>query len=300
MIVAGRVSQAKAIIKQMSEPYFKFYGVLALRQEIKKEEEASYYKRLEKYVKEKLEGGHQSLARMALVGDRVTKSSAKTSYEQALEASGHKGVNSIAEGCSPGFVTTLFDSISKFNENLLISVARGTADFNAYQAYHLVAKSSGTHDTAFLVEDTKNELEACAAEDRPNYWLASVIHGQLLIDSPPVATRFKRLLLTRSIQNEEMFRYFYDHFGRSEKYFYSKANDRKKFRFIDIVGNSTHILFEKEVDWGNVCAASKTLFTKIKKTRYFDNAVGYMINSPNVNYSDKHSCGDEDLELLLN
>ena len=49
-----------------------------------------------------------------------------------------------------------------------------------------------------------------------------------------------------------------------------------------------------------MCESSKILFQKIKGKNFYDDAIEYMINSDSIDMSVKHTCGDSELELLLN
>ena len=58
-------------------------------------------------------------------------------------------------------------------------------------------------------------------------------------------------------------------------------------------------IFFKLVDAGKVCESSTILFQTLSSTSDFDKAVSYMLSSKNIDASIKHTCGDENLELLL-
>lgn len=59
-------------------------------------------------------------------------------------------------------------------------------------------------------------------------------------------------------------------------------------------------IFKSNVDYSDVCNASKLLFQYLDETPYYQQAINYMVTSPNIDPNNKYNCGDEDLELLLN
>jgi len=59
-------------------------------------------------------------------------------------------------------------------------------------------------------------------------------------------------------------------------------------------------IFKLFVDVADVCNASSKLFQEIRGGEYEDDAVSYFISSPNISVDKKYTCGDADLDLLLN
>ena len=59
-------------------------------------------------------------------------------------------------------------------------------------------------------------------------------------------------------------------------------------------------VFKLYVDAGNVCDASKSFFSEVRGTKYESDSVSYFISSPNIIVDKKYSCGDADLDLLIN
>ena len=64
--------------------------------------------------------------------------------------------------------------------------------------------------------------------------------------------------------------------------------------------SSTYRVFQAYVDIADVCKSSEMLFQRLKGTKYYQEAVNYMVSSPRLDPNKKYSCGDENLELLLN
>jgi hypothetical protein len=62
---------------------------------------------------------------------------------------------------------------------------------------------------------------------------------------------------------------------------------------------ATFPVFKRLVDLGNVCESSKILFKNLYGSNRFDAGVQYMVESPAINATQAHRCGDADLELML-
>ncbi len=146
-------------------------------------------------------------------------------------------------------------------------------------------------------------LKSCSQDGYYNYYLMTLIHGQLLIDDPKVAIEFKRRAITEYFSERQQLEFFFNHFGKSKEKLASLftrltifAGGSNIFQHKD----SKYFLFTKKVDFGEVCEASTILFKDLKGGKDYDLAIKYMIESPNVDPSTKYKCGDEDLELLLN
>ena len=61
------------------------------------------------------------------------------------------------------------------------------------------------------------------------------------------------------------------------------------------------VLVRKLVEFETVCKAAEVLFKNIgRKSKYFPAAIDYMINSPKIDPTETYSCGDAELETLLN
>ena len=88
------------------------------------------------------------------------------------------------------------------------------------------------------------------------------------------------------------------------KYDFEKFNKiiyLERFAILNKLGlSSSYKIFQSYVKFSDVCKASEILFQKLKGTKYYNDAVNYMVSNPSINNSKKYVCGDEDLELLLN
>lgn len=102
-----------------------------------------------------------------------------------------------------------------------------------------------------------------------------------------------------------------DQFGKGENlqrvngdYGYEKFS---KILYLERYANSKKLgpsaiykVFQSYVDFENVCKSAEILFQQLKGTEYYQDAVDYMVSSPRLDPNKKYSCGDENLELLLN
>jgi len=76
-------------------------------------------------------------------------------------------------------------------------------------------------------------------------------------------------------------------------------SDRLQFEMLINEKYGKYKVFETLLFYDDVCAASTYLFKDLKKTAYFDRAINSIINAPNIDITNQKSCGDSDLELLL-
>ena len=77
-------------------------------------------------------------------------------------------------------------------------------------------------------------------------------------------------------------------------------NEKKRYSNYGLGIQSTYKVFQAYVDFSDVCKSSEMLFQQLKGTEYYQDAVNYMVSSPRLDPNKKYSCGDENLELLLN
>lgn len=59
-------------------------------------------------------------------------------------------------------------------------------------------------------------------------------------------------------------------------------------------------IFKTAIDIEEVCKASEILFQKLRGSKYEAQAVSHFISSPLISSDKKYSCGDADLDLLIN
>ena len=61
-----------------------------------------------------------------------------------------------------------------------------------------------------------------------------------------------------------------------------------------------NVVFKTAIDIEEVCKASEILFQELRGSKYEPQAVSHFISSPSISSDKKYSCGDEDLDLLIN
>tara|TARA_Y100001968_G_scaffold323395_1_gene361004 strand:- start:28 stop:1539 length:1512 start_codon:yes stop_codon:yes gene_type:complete len=72
------------------------------------------------------------------------------------------------------------------------------------------------------------------------------------------------------------------------------------YPFIPSSNYGQYSLYKLYVDTADVCKATKSLFQRLRGSEYETEAVDYFVSSPKIAQEKKYSCGDEDLDLLLN
>ena len=292
-----QVSLAKATIENMETPYYKFLGVLDLSAHSDKPFDKAFLDRLRQYIANKIEDkdGNAAMANMALLLDEVRRSSLPIDYGDAYGAvQDYRRWGKYEKTCDPFFAKAAFEMLTTL-QGELIGLSKERKKFNEAQAPKVMES---------YAERPKRMLESCSKDGYYNYYLMTLIHGQLLLEEPKVAAEFKRRAITEYFSERQQLEFFFNHFGKSKAKLASLSEKKgpfPKFQVDKILQqkDSKYFLFTKKVDFGEVCEASKILFKDLKGGKDYDLAIKYMIESPNVDPSTKYKCGDEDLELLL-
>jgi hypothetical protein len=310
LIDAGLVDQAKAIIQDTNTPYFKFMGVIGLREASPENVDKDYLSRLEVFIDDKIarkdDFGRPVDHNAFLAHLRLTK--------LALDRS-DLGITSNRRSFVDGSIDPdkAFDSYNKYgpypcNVNYVNFMVSQIMDYQTSLAKRLLA-SYGSSIPPRALDYIAGELSPGkriqqfyfrnCGEGYQDYSLMIDIFGQLLaragVDKGMV---FREEISRGSFSRQELYSALYN------KYLFS--NDELISKFINSKGKYTgpkeaaFPIFKNLVDGGKVCESSSILFQTLADTQDFDKAVGYILSSKNVDSSEKYSCGDEDLELLLN
>ncbi len=295
LLKSNQTSLAKATIEDMETPYFKFNGVLDLSAHNDKVFDDAFWGRMKKYIEKKIKDkdGEAAMANIALTLNAVRRSSLPIDYQKAYNT-----VQKYREWggvkCDHFFSRTVFEMLTTLQTEL-IGLSRDRKKFNSAQAPTVMVR---------FADAPKVALSACMKDGLYDYYLMTLIHGQLLLDDPKIAAEFKQRALKEFFTSREQLEFFINHFGKTEKKFellFDKKTPFPKFEVEKILDrkNTDYFVFTKRVDFSDVCEASRILFKDLKGGDDFDLAIKYMINSPRVDPNAKYKCGDEDLELLL-
>ena len=295
-----QVSTAKAVIENMTTPAFKFDGVLKLSKHQDKAFDEKFMERLTKYIAEKVENenGNAAISNILLVNSAVTRASFEVDYGMAYDSvQQYRRWGTYAESCHHFFSRALFETLTELQSNL-ISLPEDRKKFNKAQAPKLMLA---------IAERPNKVLSACKKDGYYDYFLMTLIYGQLLLFDQSTAEEFLSKAVKEYWSDSQQLRFAVEKLGSNPELLETNLNLKESGPFpeldLDKIFNHPKAklpLFEKRVDFAQVCEAATILFQELKGTPAYDDAVKYMINSPSIDPSEKYECGDEELELLLN
>jgi hypothetical protein len=297
-------SRARGLIEQMKDPYFKLSSVLLLKDYSKETLDQTYVGRLQKYIDKKFKAStvESWLSRVKLMDLVARKGEGKFGYadvrypggmievafsvDQTTEekcktpACARKQRSRQAASCNRPLVDYAYDTWTDFQVTVKSQPRDRLGDS--------LSRLSG----GFKTLRVKPLLNLCKdSQGRYDYDLMQSMHRDLLfkfgLDS---AKTFKKMTLTSSLNVEELWEHYIDLTIKSK-------DDLKGLGYTG--AGQTWPAYKKFVDFSDVCKASEILFKQLKGTKNYEKAIAYMVNSPSISPSEKYSCGDEDLELLL-
>ena len=302
LFASDQASFARASIEDMETPYFKFLGALKLSSHEDRPFDRSFFDRMKRYINDRIPpwGGNSQMANYALLLSAIRRSSIPISYQDARSAADYSSrwVNhGESLSCDHVFSRTIFDMLSTLQAELIgLDDDRGGI---------LLGDAFAADLMLWYRDSAAPVLSACKEDGLYDYYLMIDLHGQLVLDDLTAAAEFKHRSLKESLSDREQLEFFFDHFGESEEKLALlgphdfAATPRIKGDHILDLEYSEYLVFEKRVDFGDVCEASRILFQDLKGREDFYLGIQYMINSPNIDPRITYNCGDEDLELLL-
>jgi len=314
LLKKDKKDRAKAIIEQIKTPYFKFESVLELQEHSSTKTTEKNIERLDKYIKNKLpkNSADAFLASVRLANFAMTKTDMPISYSYARKfAFTSRPWKRKLRHCDDAFTEYLYDVMTEYQLSLY-KVDKSRLKLVDTQMQIVMLGASGTEFNVINQSDTINltkrtsvgfGLDACEnREGEKKYSLMALMHGYLLLEKgEEVAQAFKNKTQNSSMTEDELYDYYIDQVASSESKLKNELDNREAF-YVNLFyqPKSTYPVFKKYVDFGNVCESSKILFQELKGTKYYNSAIKFMLQNPNVTANKKYSCGDEDLELLLN
>ena len=296
LIARGDKQKARGIIENMKIPYFKFRGVLALSKATGRVPDQKFVDRMYKYLFEKLIRSRPEPKFFAR--RQVTTALAKMSLYKYYSGFDFQG----SSGKPP-----------KLDWNKLVAFdPKSLRGFEMYDPNCKGKLSSGFFSDlsdwqlanpriAGRVKGIENALKACRENGR-QFSLGIRLIGKVAEKNVGVAKEIKSYVLGNVMSQTTLAKFTLDKLVKSKgdvKWLEIFKNIHHNKAFTSLGKDLPYLIFTKYVDLGEVCEASKRLFMDVKKTARYDDAIAYMIESPNVDPSIKYKCGDEDLELLL-
>ena len=323
MLDVGEQNTAKAMIQRMETPFFKFEGVLTLKTLSGQPADNDYLQRLERYIEENLapkerESSDAFLATMRLRMFAMKSSNHDLDYMYVYEAiQKYRNYGSKAS-CDRQYVSFLFNLMLDYQIALMDVPKRGPKAANAAQVRNLILMAAERPDDVF---------KTCADKEFYDLSLMASIHGLLLTDmGRDVAQQFRDEIERRAMSREDLVTYYLNvtkpNVANVTKIYFDERNpvpgrSKRGGLIICMSGEAAcgtpHIIgslktpephaiypvYKWLVDNGEVCKSATLLFRQLSKTGRYNEAIGYMINSPAIDATKAHKCGDAELELLL-
>lgn len=306
-IQLGREEASKGIIENMETPYFKFVGVLELHKFSKKPFDEAYFNRLKKYITEKVteENNQRKFAAFRLVNEAMERGTIPIDYDILRFAYfGHR-VTKI--GCDITIVKEFTEQIFNYQKNI-ISISKDRMKASEPQIPTVLIESSKSFDG--ILNSCASKIVNEKIEDATNLFSAAAfINSLIILLDKEKSDEFQKKVLVENISFNSQIDFamnmlstnkdlFYQEIGLKEKETFS-LSDRLQFEMLINEKYGKYKVFETLLFYDDVCAASTYLFKDLKKTAYFDRAINSIINAPNIDITNQKSCGDSDLELLL-
>lgn len=303
LLSSEKKSMAQATIERMTTPAFKVKGVLAISEYEDKAFDAAFFNRLKQYIENKVADreGNQKLAALDLIAENFERGSQKISYGDVrwgFRTGGEWG--RYATECDSFMTRTVVQEVFELQKNI-VGLEEGRRDYYKGQVPALMEQVS---------EEWEGALNACyeSGEGTREYALSARLHGQLILLSKKRAEEFRTGVVDSNWSSSKQIEYAVKTLGNYQELFeaqYGLRDDAKGNELIKLgpfLKSDRALLpvFEQLVDYGSVCEASKLLFQEIRGKPEYDDAIDYMIDSDAIDMSTKHSCGDAELELLLN
>lgn len=314
LLVNKDESTAKAVIENMTTPYFKFEGVLALKKAANSLVDQTYLERLDRYIDENLGNAgavkapsDAFLATLRLRSFALSNSEVPIEYGYAYDAVQKYRNYGEERSCNSQYVSYLFNMLLDYQTKLAFLPESRRGINNTQIA--IMMDTIATHPAGILY--------SCSEGGYYDLVLMAQIHGRLLLEKGlDESIAFRKVLEEKSLTREELIEYYLTKINPTSEqliasYFLDGENLDRAKRILYISGydrdtgkpllNSpaTFPVFRRLVDFGEVCKSSEILFRVLAKTDRFEKAIQYMIDSPAIDASKRHVCGDEDLELLL-
>lgn len=291
-----KINNAKAIIESMKTPYFKFGSVLELQAASGKTFDLNNINRLDKYIGDKMkqDSWDAFLASVRLRMFSAQHGSNVIDYEFAYNAvqNNRPDTDSIRR-CNQPFVDYLYDLMTNYELDLY-SVDDSRLKYLRGNQMQSLFFSFADH--------AQPGLNSCKDDSQRDYKLMTEMYGVLLLKKgKEAAKKFKDMTVKQNVTVPELYDYFTDHMitSKSDLDTGLEKSNSGFYRNILLDKGAHYAVFKKYVDYGNLCNASKFLFQKLKGTPYYNDSIDYIINNNGIDASKKYTCGDEDLELLL-
>lgn len=294
LLEVGENDAARAVIENMTNEYQKFYSVFDFRRASNGEIDKAFLMRMSKFAVEELEWKDKVLAglklKLELLKTEISELDKKDT-EQTYNILGRVpgGSDSDLLNCDIVFTRNLFYAATQVTRQMSIVLDQDRFNYPAESKASSRFRKNRYVYNAF--ESLHDFLNGCAQPsylyqtDGRHYGTAFTIHNTLLRYGDPDS--FVRYAESVNFDSDRLQEWAYN---------VSKDNPRVTFPR-KIYSDIYRFKLDVETDF---CRAIDNLFTKMIDKSEFNDAVAFLLDSPLLYSQPKDSCGDSELELLLN
>ena len=325
-------SNARGIIENIKNPYYKFASVIELKKSSKETIDKPYVARMVKFLEDKFpnekerRGGEINYLRLAsmlslaniafsnnskyVFGDDFGQPGNLTEKMNVVievqETAAGRDASIDSNRCQdPIFAREVFELSNEYMENFYAKSIQG---FDSQYMPVQVARfyQRGFIKTFWGSDKLKGDrFEIPLFNGCPEkYTIAlSAIATLYSENKPKEAQKYYTQFITGNFASDKLklIDLFLEYAGLNGTYWKSidTSTIPTKIPFIMTGIDGNFAIFKKSVDNDLICEASSLLFNELKDTKYTVNARSYLNSKNKLSKNKKIKCGDEDLELLL-
>lgn len=312
LLVSGDSNTARATIENMTTPYFKFDGVLALKKSESGRVGQDYLDRLDRFIAENIgQAGSTGAPKDAFLATLRLRSFAISNSDVVMpRAYVYDAIQKYRNygdrrSCDSQYVSYLFNMLLDY-QIAVAGIPKNRRGIDGPQIPEMLD---------MIAVRASDVMAPCSDGEYYQLPFAAQLHGQILVRKGiKSAADFRKTLADRAMTREEMVEYYLEaldppvadivasyvpqsNFGAAAPIWYLRYEpDAAPGKPLN---PATFPVFKRLVDAGEVCRSAEILFRQLAGTDRFETAIQYMIDSPAINPRTRQSCGDEDLELLL-
>lgn len=277
----GKSDEARAIVQQVQDPFFKFQSALVFQIEAKGLNEDSVG-RFETYIKKNLATDKWLfwLASLSLHERGIALlGSSRLEYEPASNP--NRG--SVRPQCDDAWLRNYFDIASKLVDTTVNAFNKGPS--------RLTARGAGEYLQNSKLKNITDHFIGCQTTEA--FDTALLTFTLLKVMRHEDAEEFPAFVESISFDGEQIQEFAFNTYKENPERFFKAAESVRSPLFDDFYG------FKLALYEGDVCGAMKTMFEEFKGSDLYPKAVEYVLRSGDVDSTKKYDCGDAELEMLL-
>lgn len=280
LLKLGKSDEARAIVQQVQNPFFKFQSALVFQIETKGLSEENIT-RFETYLKKNLATEHSLfwLASLTLHERGINSlGSSRIAYEPVVNTN----FGSARVQCDRIWLRYYYDIAVELMDTTVTEYYKAPP----YQ----VAKYRALNNSK--LRQIFKDLARCDSSEAYDTTLLTFTYLKLMGDER--AADFLAFAESTSFDRDRIQEYAFNIYKENPERFFNAADSAQLPLFDDFYG------FKLALYEGDVCGAMKTMFEEFKGSNLYPKAVDYVLRSGDVDSSQKYDCGDAGLEMLLN